>query len=421
MFPSTSADGACPAPASGLLTLLGTAFPQPGAVALLPQQQPFSFELGNSGAGAGAYLAAYPQVTFRDNSVGGYPARPLQATQILQEPTYCLIGDQLVQLPLNSAPQAGPSYYLDFGLQHDSPALFSHLVPRFDTSNAAMHDFLDNQKRTSEYQEGPLPYMTPDSFTTGSPDLDTPSAGRDSFAVDPRVFLQSTISPQHSCIAQYPFPTFSGPGPSATSSPQSLPPVALPFTLDAPFGALPSSPNDRAEHSIRKEEPPTDNFPVASPEPEAEEVESNFSESLQAADEPETKGKGAKAKPRGRRRAERKSKASPPANTSRKHVCTVCGMKFLSSGVSEGDVWQSVDRATDNLLLTQHLSRHRYIHVEDGKKPHSCPVPGCTRKFARSDNAKVHATSHQQRVDAEQAKAGPKAAASKAGRKQNKV
>ncbi|KAI9034083.1 hypothetical protein DFJ74DRAFT_648160 [Hyaloraphidium curvatum] len=72
----------------------------------------------------------------------------------------------------------------------------------------------------------------------------------------------------------------------------------------------------------------------------------------------------------------------------KKHACPTCGAAFFSSG---------------------HLSRHKYIHEPAEKKPHPCPIPGCGRRFARSDNMKVHYKSHLLRVTAAAGGAAPAA------------
>ncbi|KAI9021870.1 hypothetical protein DFJ74DRAFT_722445 [Hyaloraphidium curvatum] len=74
---------------------------------------------------------------------------------------------------------------------------------------------------------------------------------------------------------------------------------------------------------------------------------------------------------------QRKRKPPLPSGSSgRRYVCPTCSAAFHSSG---------------------HLSRHSYIHAPDPLKPHACPIAGCARRFARSDNMKAHWRSHARR------------------------
>jgi hypothetical protein len=66
-----------------------------------------------------------------------------------------------------------------------------------------------------------------------------------------------------------------------------------------------------------------------------------------------------------RRRAHGSASSAGKSRRSRSFGCPICGAMFLSK---------------------QHLSRHAHAH--DTVKPHACP--GCERRFARSDNMKIH-------------------------------
>ncbi|KAI9026693.1 hypothetical protein DFJ74DRAFT_766046 [Hyaloraphidium curvatum] len=71
---------------------------------------------------------------------------------------------------------------------------------------------------------------------------------------------------------------------------------------------------------------------------------------------------------------------TPKLGRAKRFPCEVCGAKFFSSG---------------------HLSRHRYTHRPDDLKPHGCPIPGCLRRFSRSDNARIHHKAHLRQIQAE--------------------
>lgn len=105
--------------------------------------------------------------------------------------------------------------------------------------------------------------------------------------------------------------------------------------------------------------------------------------------------KSGKARSKRGKPLSKKSKSRSPREK-RDYPCLVCRKIFKTSG---------------------HLSRHRYTHLQDTEKPHKCPVEGCTRAFARSDNMKVHAKSHMERMEKKAGKVkvgGPKKVTNKA-------
>jgi hypothetical protein len=74
---------------------------------------------------------------------------------------------------------------------------------------------------------------------------------------------------------------------------------------------------------------------------------------------------------------------SPPKTRPRRRRPAGSG---TSSNFSRRSRSFSCDACDATFFSKQHLSRHRHIH--DVEKPHPCP--GCERRFARSDNMKIH-------------------------------
>ena len=90
--------------------------------------------------------------------------------------------------------------------------------------------------------------------------------------------------------------------------------------------------------------------------------------------------------------------------------CNDCGLRFGSSGVSFALSDSRERHANFDSFRKKHLSRHRYIHVENSQKPHPCPIPGCTRRFPRSDNMRVHYRAHLKQIERDKGASGSVAA-----------
>lgn len=81
------------------------------------------------------------------------------------------------------------------------------------------------------------------------------------------------------------------------------------------------------------------------------------------------------------------------------HSCRECGRCFASFGhmnrlVSTGNLELSSKMQTTHFLFPCLLSRHMKSHLPDDQKPHLCTYEGCGRRFARSDNLRMHQLTH---------------------------
>lgn len=353
-----------PAHSGYLLNLLSTAFPQQGAVVLLEQSA--MHDLSTSGGllqiGADAALSLAPQ-SMNDNLTAVMPTSQLNTNGT----QYVLVGDQIYQIPaipLQSNVSAGVAapqtqiLELQATTQHamttDTPALFQYGVPQF-LGRASSLDFF-GEPRTTTTQSGDLvPYLTPDSSMSCSPELDMTTVSGDTlysagYIVDPRaVFMQSSASVLREC-----FPAIEGvqdgkqevqgspegeaagaaagaPTTGADDDGRLASPIVANEAVELP--CIPDPPESVVQVKLEvAEEPQTldlEDSSSSAKEPARDQSPEDLEPKTAA-----TPRKKSSSKPKSRKRRESHPKSSSPMNSVRRHMCQVCGSKFLSSGVS---------------------------------------------------------------------------------------
>lgn len=131
--------------------------------------------------------------------------------------------------------------------------------------------------------------------------------------------------------------------------------------------------NSPTHHPIKMEHEPEDDEVQIKLESDTEPRAARSKKPARKSRSP-TPPKSKSQSPRSKSVSPKRSHDSPqPPRRRSNNLCTTCGAKFSSSG---------------------HLSRHRYIHLADGEKPHACPIEGCGRRFSRKDNLGVHVRAH---------------------------